>query len=293
MKKIPLMEDMDFFEKEFTTPTIDSYVKDVLKIYHTAYVVDIHGKVNVKDQNVEIYSVPGNRIPVRFGVVGLNFICKDIALNTLANSPEKVGGDFDCSKNNLTSIKDAPNKVGGYFNCSDNPITDLKGIPRIVKSYNLSDTKITHLSHIMRKTDVFDISYCNELKSLEGSPAVCTTYDIDWYFGESLEGMSREITEFIGISDVNRIVNLKGIAQITEKTAAWITNCRGLESLEGMPNIWNGTLHITRNQALENILEFLPKKINGDLHLFKNREVLTEEQIREKIEVSGTVNVEG
>ena len=87
---------------------------------------------------------------VRFGKVGVDFICSDNVLTTLEGAPQTVGGHFGCYDNQLTTLEGAPQTVGESFNCEDNELTTLVGAPQTV--------------------GVSFLCYRNELTTLVGAP---------------------------------------------------------------------------------------------------------------------------
>jgi hypothetical protein len=72
------------------------------------------------------------KIPFKFKKVYGNFICKDMKLKDLTNSPDFVQGNFDCSLNELTALTGAPKQVDGNFNASYNFLQTIEGLPTSV-----------------------------------------------------------------------------------------------------------------------------------------------------------------
>ncbi len=62
------------------------------------------GTVNVLG-GVNLYGLGLNRIPVRFGAVGGNFICNYMQLTSLEGVPHSIEKHFSCSCNRLTSLE--------------------------------------------------------------------------------------------------------------------------------------------------------------------------------------------
>jgi len=85
-------------------------------------VVDVNGDVHLDDKGLA-------KIPLNFGVVGGNFICRNNQLTSLEGCPSHVGGNFYCYHNQLTSLEGCPSGVGGNFICSNNQLTSLEGCP--------------------------------------------------------------------------------------------------------------------------------------------------------------------
>ena len=69
------------------------------------------------------------RLPIQFGYVSGNFICRANDLESLVGCPSEVGGNFYCYGNKLTSLEGGPKEVGGDFNCENNMLTALEGGP--------------------------------------------------------------------------------------------------------------------------------------------------------------------
>ena len=83
---------------------------------------------------------------VRFGKVGLSFVCAANSLTSLDGAPQSVDGNFYCDNNYLTSLEGAPESIEGSFYCSYNSLTSLKGSPQSVKgSFFCSNNSLTSL----------------------------------------------------------------------------------------------------------------------------------------------------
>jgi hypothetical protein len=79
--------------------------------------------------DVDLYKKRLASIPVQFGYVSGNFICRVNNLISLEGGPIEVGGDLNCEHNNLVSLEGCPSEVGGNFNCINNNLTSLEGCP--------------------------------------------------------------------------------------------------------------------------------------------------------------------
>jgi hypothetical protein len=71
--------------------------------------VDVDGDV---DLSYELYNSGIKKIPLNFGKVTGNFICKNNELTSLEGSPREVGGDFNCNSWKLLSLEGI-GSVGG------------------------------------------------------------------------------------------------------------------------------------------------------------------------------------
>lgn len=86
------------------------------------------------------------QLPVRFGSVGLNFLCRNNQLVNLEGSPKEVGGYFSCDRNKLVTLKGGPSEVAGGFDCSDNQLVNLVGSPKeVVGSFYCNSNQLTNL----------------------------------------------------------------------------------------------------------------------------------------------------
>lgn len=98
-------------------------------LFNTDGSVDWNDDVQITDKALE-----NGKLPVKFNKIKGNFICSNIKLSTLENSPKIVEGVFNCSGNQLTSLKDSPEDVF-IFDCSNNStLTSLEGIPKIIRA---------------------------------------------------------------------------------------------------------------------------------------------------------------
>ena len=113
--------------------------------------VDVDGDVDLSPSSEysTFYKEKLNKIPLKFGNVGGNFMCSYNKLESLDNCPKRVSGHFVCHSNNLTSLKGCPEYVGETFNCSHNKLVSLEGCPK--------------------KVNIF-LCYDNNLETFEGGP---------------------------------------------------------------------------------------------------------------------------
>ena len=113
----------------------ESEVAEICKVYNirnwsinSEGLVDVDGDV---DLSFELYNSGIKKIPLNFGKVTGNFICKRNDLESLDGSPHEVGGDFNCEMNMLTNLKGAPQSVGGDFKSSSWSLFSLEGIGHV------------------------------------------------------------------------------------------------------------------------------------------------------------------
>lgn len=130
-EKIPayLGLDMSLFQKDSTGKIIEPFIYS--------------GNVMLSDKKDE----NGNaltKIPIKFEKVLGNFICKNMSLTSLNNSPTTVTGDFDCSNNSLKNLVGGPEYVYGTYYAMNCGIESLKGI-YTVKNLNISNNRLTNL----------------------------------------------------------------------------------------------------------------------------------------------------
>lgn len=130
-EKIPayLGLDMSLFQKDLNGKIIEPFIYS--------------GNVILSDKKDE----NGNqltKIPIKFEKVLGNFICKNMGLTSLNNSPTTVSGDFDCSNNSLKNLIGGPEYVYGTYYAMNNVIESLKGM-YTVNNVNISNNKLTNL----------------------------------------------------------------------------------------------------------------------------------------------------
>ena len=130
------------------------------------YSLDEQGKVGV-DGSVKLIRVV-NKLPVRFGEIGGDFICEGNHLTTLENAPGSVRGRFNCHDNEITSLVGAPTRVGWVFDCSYNKLTSLKGAPKSVEyEFVCNRNPLVSLEGAPEGTDtIFICDYNNQLPLL-------------------------------------------------------------------------------------------------------------------------------
>jgi hypothetical protein len=175
--------------------------------------------VNVKN-DVIIFGLKLEKIPIQFGVVVGSFDVKSNNLVSLEGSPFKVGGSFHCSNNKITTLKGGPKEVERQFNCSINHLVTLEGLPeevgtdfycdsnelktlegtpRVIKGhFDCSNNNLTTLEGGPEKVYDSFLCYSNELSTLEGGP-IKVEYD---YFCNNNRLISLE-----GVPDKLRFLN--------------------------------------------------------------------------------------
>ena len=79
------------------------------------YVIDDNMVVSVNSSVKLMVNGGDGYIPIQFGVVGGNFDCSGVKLESLKGSPVEVGGDFICDYNFLESLMYSPERVFGNF----------------------------------------------------------------------------------------------------------------------------------------------------------------------------------
>lgn len=111
------------------------------------------------------------RLPLKFGVVDVDFECCNCGLTSLEGAPKFVGGDFKCNNNKLTSLVGGPEKVTGSYYCQNNQLASLVGAPKEIghitknayKSFGTRDNLVARSSSFQE----FDCQN-NKITTLEG-----------------------------------------------------------------------------------------------------------------------------
>ncbi len=104
------------------------------------------GEVNVYENFVCAGQGLHNFMGIRFGKIGMNFVCNNNQLTSLEGAPQRVGRTFNCSDNRLTSLAGSPRKVTGAFICDNNQLTSLEGAPDFIgRSLYCNNNKLTSL----------------------------------------------------------------------------------------------------------------------------------------------------
>jgi hypothetical protein len=138
----------------------------------------ITGHVSVDPQlgvvdvtNTVILAKSSDRLPVQFGKVGGDFLCRYRDLNSLTGAPRHVGGNFLCQNNNLRSLAGAPHSVNGEFVADENQLTTLEGGPRHVGGhYRCSDNQLISLEGAPSRVNGHFWCFGNPLSTLDGAP---------------------------------------------------------------------------------------------------------------------------
>lgn len=134
--------------EQFNNQDIDAICK---KYNIKNYTIRHDGKVNV-DGDVNLNDRCLSKLPLEFGIVTGDFLCKYNELTSLEGAPDKVGGSIDCGENTIESLKYSSKEVGGDFICTYNRLTTLEGAPEYIGK-------------------TLDCSY-NDISSLKGCPEI-------------------------------------------------------------------------------------------------------------------------
>lgn len=153
----------------------------------------------------------------------------------------KIKGHFMCSYCNLKTFQNCPEYVEGNFVGRGNAITSLTGSPKIVEN-------------------VFDCSYSNSLRSLEGSPDKVNCYMCYCCNKlKTLQGITQNISQCINCDACLLLTDLEGIS---DKFDGFIA-CGFIFSLKGCPK--NASIYINivsiHKPLIKGIDEIDPKKI--------------------------------
>ena len=115
----------EYFKESISFPTSEDQIVQLCERYviqnyliNTDLSIDVNGGVNLG--NLKLTS-----LPLRFSIVGGDFVCSYNHLTTLEGSPREVGGGFYCSYNRLTTLDGGPREVGGHFDCDNNPVSEI------------------------------------------------------------------------------------------------------------------------------------------------------------------------
>jgi hypothetical protein len=134
------------------------------------YTLNGDGSIDV-DGDVYLNNRELSKLPLKFGVVSVNFYCYGNRLTTLEGAPREVGANFNCSGNQLISLEGSPREVGAGFYCHYNQLISLEGAPREVgASFYCSYNQLTTLEGAPIEVPVDFSCHNNHLTSLKGAP---------------------------------------------------------------------------------------------------------------------------
>lgn len=178
------------------------------------------------------YLVDGH-LPVKFGIVGGNFMFKECnELTSLESCPKKVRGYFSCAKcSKLHSLEGGPQQVGGSFSCGGCiSLHNLIGGPKKVGGY-------------------YDCSECYSLTSLQGAPKnIRSNFNCHW------------CKQLVSIKDIPKNVKYDLIA----------TNCPKIPEQEWLNVISKlnvgESIHLSRKYS--NVKKQLPPELKEKVHLW-------------------------
>jgi len=173
---------------------------------------------------------------VRFGKVGLSFVCAANSLTSLDGAPQSVAASFDCSENELTSLEGAPQRVGGSFFCSYNSLTSLDGAPQSVDgNFYCDNNYLTSLEGAPESIEgSFYCSY-NSLTSLKGSPqSVKGSFFCSNNSLTSLEGAPQSVGE-------NLYCPFNPISAGTINGVVMMMSYKGITLEQAVSDLWNET----------------------------------------------------
>ncbi len=125
------------------------------------YSVTVNGDVVLKNLSL-------NKLPLSFERVTGAFLCSGNNLKTLKGAPKFVGRDFDCSSNYLVSLEHGPKEVEGYFNASYNLLRTMLGAPEYLGSgINLSHNHLNSFDHFPKHIQGSINIFSNEFQDME------------------------------------------------------------------------------------------------------------------------------
>jgi len=125
------------------------------------WTVNSDGSVDV-NRDVYLASRVLDRLPIKFGIIKGDFICRHNCLVDIKGAPSEVYGDFDCSFNQLITLEGSPRKVRGRFKCNNNPIYDIYKLFPDYKAY-LESQDYSYL----RGTDIVKVRFKEAPDELE------------------------------------------------------------------------------------------------------------------------------
>jgi hypothetical protein len=151
------------------------------------YRIDDQGRVHVDFADVMVYrkSATG-KLPVRFGVVGGDFLVEDMGLDSLEGAPIKVMGRFNCSKNLLTSLQHAPASCVD-LDCSHNQLTDFTHAPKVANTITCNNNQLKDLHDCPASSDVF--AAYNPFENFRNTPTNIELVTITWHADLPLLGL--------------------------------------------------------------------------------------------------------
>lgn len=262
--------DNPSYKKRIKGTVEDPNSKEYLELYLEHIGVKEY-KIN-EDMSVDVFGsvwIAGlkiKRIPIKFGTVFGNFICKDNELVTLNNAPKKVTGYFDCSNNNLTSLKGGPVEVEDSYYCNSNVIKTLQGGPKIVeKDFVFSENFLTSLEGFPEKVGRVVQGGANRIQTLKHLPKQING-DLTLDHNELVDlEFSPEIVKGDFTCKYNKLNTLRGGPKRVEENYDVSSNL--LMTLEGSPEYVGGDFVIKNNPDITS-LEFSPKQINGYFYAY-------------------------
>ena len=184
------------------------------------YTINEDGSIDV-DGSVDLDYCKLTKLPLKFGVVTLDFYCRNNQLTTLEGSPESVGGNFNCNGNNLTDLKGSPESIGGHFNCKHNELTSLEGSPKSIGGhFNCKHNELTSLEGSPESVGGTFYCFKNNLTDLKGSPKsigggfYCDDNPIGSIFNDADIDFIRAFNTFKVLND--GVVDLKRLKYVME-----------------------------------------------------------------------------
>jgi hypothetical protein len=237
------------FKKFFDNRKIDS-ICDKYNIKN--YTINQDGSIDV-DGNVSIeVRRELTKLPLKFGRVSGDFICRCNQLTTLEGCPNSVGGYFDCQDNQLTTLEGCPESVGDSFLCQYNNLTSLKGCPSNIEgNFVCHDNELTTLEGGPRVVNRKFHCGNNRLTNLIGGPE---WVNYDYY------AVNNQINSFEGFPDKHESgVNFSRnpVQKILKEFPAVLWR-RAIPLIIDYDAIWNGEIVPER---LEMVKDKLPKSV--------------------------------
>ena len=131
------------------------------------FVIDVNGDVKIRADDLPLDDDNMCYFPHRFGEINGNFIIQTNGrekMKSLKNGPYMVGVDYVARNLWLESLEGGPGSVGNSFDISSNQLTSWKGIPSQCGCLVANDNKITSFTGISREWIMGSEFVCDPLE---------------------------------------------------------------------------------------------------------------------------------
>lgn len=234
--------------------------------------IDWNDNVQITEKAIE-----NGKLPVKFNLIKGNFICNNVKLTSLENSPKIVNGEFNCSNNLLTSLTNSPEEVF-TFDCSGNSgLNSLVGLPKIIKGRNFDKTVLIPESKEMlincSNCGITSLDALNDITKFGLGGIDCSNNKIETLFSSNINANIQSVTNFNCSNNLLTSLEKSPII-VKDSLSNYGSYDASNNKIKQLPDglftsMRCENFNISNNEFVD--LSFIPIEVNGVLNVTGNR----------------------